>query len=493
MVRTTYHYLEWLLMSRFARYFGLVEAPNNAVRLAKVMATLMPAYAMAFSISTTFWLVFIAEELGNGSYMAGLSMVGILVVVQLGIQTLLDYPTGALGDHIGHKYVITSAMLCYALTFWLTSTVTADSPYYIFVAIYALLGIARSQESGAWGAWFDSNFRAAHPDDEGRQQYGVFQGKLGMLFGLANTIVLIPGGWLALSLGRQWVFQLQSVAYILLSIVVLRYLNDLPEVEQERKKEKKEISYTSLLREGLMFLGSDRFVTLFIAGEVLIFAVVIVYGNIILFPFYYVYLLTDVAVAAFRTFMYVPQVPLQERSGVWAKRFSPGKWIPRFYLLMVGSTVPLLIMGGLLLTIPPPTDISNLIRFMLPGTEIVILEFPTGSTLALFAIAVLFIFGFLVGSIGVILSQRVLLDIIPNRIRNSVYSLRPTLVILVAMPFSAISGELSSRFGFPPVFILLSIVSTVGAYLIHRAFKRPTPKAADLEVILADKIEELKH
>ena len=88
-------------MSRTARVLGIEGAPSNAVKLAKTMAVLMPSYAMAFSISTTFWLIFIAEQLGGGSYIAGLGLVGVLVVIQFGLQTILDYPTGSLGDHIG--------------------------------------------------------------------------------------------------------------------------------------------------------------------------------------------------------------------------------------------------------------------------------------------------------------------------------------------------------------------------------------------------------
>jgi MFS family permease len=469
-----------------ARVLGVEGAPSNAVKLAKTMALLMPSYAMAFSISTTFWLIFIAEQLGGGSYIAGLGLVGVLVVIQFALQTALDYPTGSLGDHIGQKFVIASALVCYALMFWLTSTVTPGSPFFIFVAIYALFGIARSQESGAWMAWFDSNFRAAHPDDENRKQYGVFQGKLGMLFGLANTIVLIPGGWLALTLGRQWVFQLQAVFCIVLALVVLRVLNDLPEVAEQRQQNRDDENYFALLKEGVMFLSSDRFVTFIILGQILIFAIANVYGSLILFPFYFVYLLTDVAVASFRTFMYIPQVPLQERSGIWSMKFNPKKWIPRFYLLQVGSTIPLLIMTGLLIFLPPPADASNLIQLFFPGSSFVLLELPAESIIPMIIIAALFIFGFLMGTLGGILSQRVMIDVIPNKIRNSVYSLQPTLILLVAMPLMIISGEMISQLGFPPVFIILSLLGILGFILVRKAFTYPIPKAKDLEQSLSD-------
>lgn len=464
-----------IIMSRFARFFGLEEAPTRAIRFAKILAVLNPTYAMTFSISTTFWLIFIAEQLGGGDYVAGLAKVGILVVIQLGLQTLLDYPTGALGDHIGQKYVIASAMFCYALMFWLSSAVTPMSPYPIFVAIYALFGIALSQESGAWDAWFDTNFREAYPNDEGRKQYGVFQGKLGMLFGLANTIVLIPGSWLAYTLGRTWVFQLQAVAYIILAIIVLRFLNDLPEVQEKRQESRDEGNYIALLREGARFMISDSFIIYIMAGQILMAAVGMVYGSLILFPFYYLYLISDIATASFRTFMYVPQVPLQDRSGIWAMKFEPSKWIPRFRLLQIGSTFPLLIMAGLLILLPPPLDATNLLQLTWPGSSFVLLEVPVESIPALVVVFILFVFGFLMGTFGGILTQRVLIDVIPNKIRNSVYSLQPTLIMITSIPLMLASGEMLSNIGFPTTFLILSAISLFGVILIRKSFNYPIP------------------
>jgi hypothetical protein len=57
-------------------------------------------------------MIYIAESLGNGDYFAGLTLVGFLAIIQMAIQTALDYPTGALGDWIGQRYVIASALLC---------------------------------------------------------------------------------------------------------------------------------------------------------------------------------------------------------------------------------------------------------------------------------------------------------------------------------------------------------------------------------------------
>ena len=56
------------------------------------------------------------------------------------------------------------------------------------------------------------------PHDKDRKQYGVFWGKVGMVWQLVSTLVLIPGSWLALIYGATWVFQLQSILSFVLAI-----------------------------------------------------------------------------------------------------------------------------------------------------------------------------------------------------------------------------------------------------------------------------------
>jgi hypothetical protein len=410
------------------------DATPNGYRLAKIMAVLMPSYAMAFAISTTFWLVFIAEELGHGDYIVGLAQAGILIAIQLAVQTTLDYPTGTLGDRFGQRYVIASALLCYAGAFFLTSLVSSESSFFLYVGIFALMGLGQSQESGAWGAWFDTNYQVAMPEDRDRKQYGVFQGKLGLV------------------------------------LVVLRIIKDLPEVIERRKEEEGGQNYLELFKEGFNFVASDRFLALLFLGQILIFSVITVYGQLILFPFYFTYLFTDVAVALFRTSMYVPQVPLQERSGIWAKRFEPKKWIPRFELLGIGGPGFFAILATIMITFPPPLPPVDMLTIYLPFTDLAILEFPVSAGMALLLVSILFIAGYLIATISAILTQRVLIDVIPNRIRNSIYSLRPTLVMIVSLPLVMIFGEIIPRIGFPITFFLLSGISLLGVIVLRRAF-----------------------
>jgi len=94
----------------------------------------------------------------------------------------------------------------------------------------------------------------------------------------------------------------------------------------------------------------------------------------------------------------------------------------------------------------------------------------------------------LFGGIAGILTQRVMLDVIPNRIRNSMYSLQPTLIMLISMPLIAFFGWfIPFTGGFTWTFIICAFISLLGTLMIWQAFKHPIPKAE--VVVKADEVE----
>ncbi|MHA2425272.1 MAG: hypothetical protein ACXAEF_10820, partial [Candidatus Thorarchaeota archaeon] len=90
-------------MSFIARFFGLEKANDKIFQLSKTLTILLPIVSATISLSTTFFMIFIAEWAGGGDFITGLGLMGILIVIQMVIQTLLDYPTGALGDYLGQR------------------------------------------------------------------------------------------------------------------------------------------------------------------------------------------------------------------------------------------------------------------------------------------------------------------------------------------------------------------------------------------------------
>ncbi len=474
-------------MGRITSYFGLENAKPEVVKLSKIYTTLSLVMQVAIVISTTFYLIFVAEALGNNDYIVGMTYVGLLVIVEMGIQTLFDYPTGVIGDWLGQRFILATAYVTYAVAFYLVSIVTTESPFLLFILIYGLMGFAGSQQSGALGSWFDNNWQIAMKEDEGRKQYGVFLGKLDMLGWLTNTLILIPGGILATVFGRPWVFQLQAVMCIMIAFASIKFVHNLPEATELSQTRPTFDEYKSLLREGLQYLFSSQYTKYLLLGSMLVNSCISVWGNLILFPMYYSYLVTDVAVASFRTIVMIPLVFYSERSGVWAKKFEPEKWIPRFRFLQSAGALFFWIFAIIMFVFPVPAVESPMIDILLPGTEILILQLPVDAILPVtLMILVFFILGIFLQLSGV-LTSRVFIDAIPNRVRNGVYSLFPTIILLLSIPQIAFFGWLLSVAPIPITLILCGFISASGCFMIHKAFKYPKPNE---ELVNDDAVQE---
>jgi MFS family permease len=492
-------------MSRLGLFFGFTDASDEAMYLAKVLFAILPFANFIFMMGTTFHTIFVAEALGDGDYILGLGLLGSLIVIQMAVQTSLDYFSGAIGDWIGQRWVIASGNFCYGVSFIMLSFVTSSSPFLYLVAIFALNGFASSQISGAWGAWFDNNYRVAMPSDPERKQYGVFWGRMGMVTQIAATVSLIPGSILGVIYGRPWVFQFQGIGAIIFAILVIRFIRDFPEVEEMREERPTMSEYVSLLKDGVCFLVRNPYVGFITVGSMLAVSTITVWGELILFPLYFSYLITQVAVASYRTFIFIPNVFAQERSGVWSQKFEPKKWIPIFRVLQACGFIFYVVIALMMTFFPPMTNGGEFLVIMLPFTEISILEIPISNIIPVIILAITFTVTLFFGGFAEILTQRELMDVIPDRIRNSVYSLSPTILFIFAMPQIGIFGWLIPVIGFPTTLFLIGLISLVGVFIIRHGLSLPKPvsitheekatedtiEVAPSDTLTDDKIEEV--
>ena len=454
-------------------FLGFPGASKEALHLAKVLFILLPFAQIIFTLSTTFYTIFIARALGEGDFILGLGPLGLLIVIQLGTQTLLDYPSGAIGDWIGQRFVIASGNILYGISFLMVSYVTSETPFLYLVVIYALQGVASSQISGAWGAWFDNNYRIANPKDTERKQYGVFWGRVGMIAQVVATLSLIPGSVLAVIFSHAWVFQFQAVGSVFFALLVLLLIRDFPEVEEMREERPSMSEYVDLLKGGISLLSREPFVRFVIMGSMLTLSTMVVWGNLILFPMYYSYLLTDVAVAGYRTILFLPGVAAQERSGIWSQRFEPKKWIPRFRLLQACGFVFYIVFAAIMFFFPPISESDTIIRILIPLTSIELLQVPLENLLAITLIFLTYILTLFFDAFANILEQRILLDVIPDKIRNSVYSLQPTILMLFAIPQIAVFGWFIPMFGFPATLVCVGCISLCGVFVLRHGLNQP--------------------
>jgi hypothetical protein len=124
---------------------------------------------------------------------------------------------------------------------------------------------------------------------------------------------------------------------------------------------------------------------------------------------------------------------------------------------------------------PPVADTTNMIVITWPLTDIQLLTLPLEHIVPIALIFGTFVATSFFGGFAEILTQRVLLDVIPNRIRNSMYSLTPTIAMLFAIPQIALFGWLITIIGFPLTLMGCGVVSLVGVILISHGLNQPTP------------------
>jgi MFS family permease len=466
-------------LGRFARAFGLAEANDNTVRIARSYTVLRVLDTLSLMMSIPFLFIHMADLLGGGQgqYLEAMALLGVLIVVNMATQTILDYPTGGIGDWIGQRYLLTGAFVLYSVMFLLLSFAQVGTPFWSFVMINILIGIGGALESGALGAWLDNNYVAAAPEDDERKQYGVFRGKALSLFLIVDAIVMVPGGLFAALFGRSWVFQLQAVLAIGLAIATMVLIRDLPEVEERRAERPNLREYGTLLKEGLTFTFGNPFAKYVIIGLMLVSSTFPVWWAFILTPMLYEYLRVDFAVASVVALLSIPGIFYAERSGIWAKRFEPKKWIPRFKFIQ--SPLFLLLMAVIMIALPPVLTSPDLFTLYLPLTDILILAVPFESLLPVLLIIIIYAIVSAFGQVQGILVQRVFVDAIPSRVRNSVYSLMPTLMLIFSMPQITFFGWIIQEYGVPLALILCSVIALIGVALLHKGLTYPIPTPAE--------------
>lgn len=129
----------------------------------------------------------------------------------------------------------------------------------------------------------------------------------------------------------------------------------------------------------------------------------------------------------------------------------------------------------LMFVFPPQLASLSMITLAFPFTDIVILAVPAESLLPVVLILIISTVTGAFGQIETVLTQRVLIDAIPTRVRNSVYSLFPTLMLLFSMPQITLFGWVITEYGVPLALILCSLISFVGVLLMRRGLSYPIP------------------
>ena len=130
---------------------------------------------------------------------------------------------------------------------------------------------------------------------------------------------------------------------------------------------------------------------------------------------------------------------------------------------------------------PPVAESAQMITLLLPFTSFVLIELPLIHVAPVAVLFTLFTVTMFFGGFAEILTQRVLLDAIPNRNRNSIYSLQPTILLLFSIPQIVFFGWFIPNFGFPLTLLGCALVSLAGVLVIRYALGLEIPRCDDDE------------
>ncbi|MFX1284830.1 MAG: MFS transporter [Promethearchaeota archaeon] len=398
------------------RYLGIESLPEEAKSMVKNFLTIELLNSFLFSLSSTFYILNAIDKIG-------FTLAAVITSVMLMIQLMCDFPSGSLGDYIGQKWVMTLAYICYSMAFFLLS-IAQTFPIFLLIALFN--GLGNAQSSGTIESWFDSNYkRTSKQFDPERKVYGFVRDRVGLATNISLAISFMIGGTLATVFSRQLVFFLQVFLTIFLIVYTLKNLNDIDfDGDLSGESESQKRSYVQYLKGGIKFMFLSKATFFLILGLAIYQVTWLIWGNLILFPLYFGYTGSDFGTSVIRTIIFLLEIPARLYVAKWSTRFKNAQF-PFFLFLHLSIFFPAYLILFLLL---PPQNSFNLIGFL---ATIIIMNVSNS---------------FIV-RIAYILRDRIIIDLVPSEVRNSVYSLIPTIISVFGIPLLVIVGQLVEYFG----------------------------------------------
>ncbi len=445
--------------SKIYRFLHIQKLPEALQKQTMFYVGIWMLQSVAFHLTDTFLVLYLLE-----SYTW--AQVSIIFSVQMATQLLSDYPTGVLGDWIGQKKILISA---YIFLSGASLCIVLSDSFAIYLVFAVLSGLGNSQFSGALDAWYDSQYTSQGSQiDPDREIYGLFQGRIYSLYlGVAGISILVSG-LMATAFSRSLLFILQIGIYLILMIGLGVGLSPLPkrgtqeseldkpladlpnkELDGSSNQEQKDGGYFALLLRGLKFAFSQKKMLLFFVGIAIYNAFLdSVWTKLILFPLYNQYALSDTLTGLIRWVNLTMDVFIV---GFLAKYSSKTKKKEMAYILCLAGMLLCLVFASIYYTLVPPPETFSFGRYL--GIWLISLSMAIPYRLTW------------------LLYSRILIDLVPNTIRNSIYSLIPTVILLLAIPANMFGGYIIDKFGFVAGIILVVVFAAIGVLFQLASFK----------------------
>jgi MFS family permease len=396
-------------------------------------------------ISDTFFILYIIDAVKN-------SGLGIVLFFGFLIQALFDYPTGVIADWIGQRFVLFFSFISYSLSYFLLYLTT--NTLIELIIIFCILSFSQAQFSGAIDSWFDNNYKAIGNDPE-RKNYVVFQGKYHAFIAFVGSSVLILGGSISFATSRKFVFLLQFFGCLFIAGLIIVSMKDYYEKEKEKISFQ---SYKDYFSDGIRIILYDRGVFLLTASVMLFYSTLVTFGNFVMYSVYFGYTGTDLGASIFRYIVWIFGFIITWLLADIIKKWDPYR-IKDVHFIHSWYFYPLL----------------GLFLMLIPINNTLLLE---GALISGFLINT----GHLMREIIGILTSRLYLDVIPDRNRNSFYSLIPTLVLIFSAPLTWISGYIADNLNLGYLMFFLFVIALISSILMIGAIR--TLKVNNQEISL---------
>ncbi|MFX0173525.1 MAG: MFS transporter [Candidatus Hodarchaeota archaeon] len=430
------------MLIRFLLNSNRFKLNSEAIRFVRRAVLLTVGYSVIHWLTQTFIVLYALQ------YLTWIEL-GIVLAVQIGIQIILDYPTGTIGDWIGQRWVMVITSIFYASFFF---TFSLSRTFEAFFWAYIILGFARAQESGALAAWYQNNYKLYAPEDEDRTIFSYLQGKWQTFSLSLQASAFVFGGFMINIYGRSILFFVQSILFSIYLFLFTFFMFDHPEL---KRKELNLRDYYKLLGAGLKTAVNNTTLRWMILGSIIFNIGVFIWVNFMLFPLYQDYGKTDDVIGSLRAIIFLTGVGV-----AWLSAIIAGRWrtqqAKKVLAFTEAFTWPIFFLGIILMLeiFPPQISFNIGLVFIL----IVIMR-VAGCTQFM----------------QNILRSRFFLDIIPDENRNSIFSLIPTLTLIATIPTNIFAGVLLDSLTRIEVVILLLVITLVGGMISGFAVLRHSP------------------
>ncbi|MCH8908289.1 MAG: MFS transporter [Candidatus Heimdallarchaeota archaeon] len=361
---------------------------------------------------------------------------GILIAIRFLIQTIFDYPTGSLGDIIGQRNVLIIAFVGHIISIIIFLFSTAFQHLLAGIIIQA---ISNSQESGALLSWFDNNYRGSKSELESRL-YSQFMGKMQVLTYVITGTAIILGGLIATSSSRF--FLLVAYLFLLVSnlMIILRTING-----HETIRDQSQPSYLHQFTLGIRFFLKEKGILYYYVGVAFLTAAGSgIWYELMLFPYYQSYSGSDFMTGMLRSTVFLLSAFL---SYLGVRLINKIKNLRKSLFIHYLLANPIWFSIILIYTqIFPPEFSFVLSKFL----GIILIHLYVTISITVYTV----------------LDKRLQLEIIPGEIRNSMYSITPTLFAILGIIFAFFGGLILGSYGFAWGLSLVIFLSIIGMILI---------------------------